>query len=247
MDPTQLFGFTELFTHALGATAKALCERNGETREHQFARTQAAVTMIMGFLPRDAIEAILAGHCVMFHELMLASTHDTLSGEVGTTRRATRSGIVAMDKCFHANLSVLERYQMRNAQGRRDAPAAEDQDQAMAAPPDAASTTEGPAWTPEGDAAADAPDARPPAEPRATRRFTPTPEAVAACLANKAAMAALNAGDAAGFARAMGVELPNEAYLAAAAMPGSPFDVGSGPDRAGDGGNVKERRPAAGD
>jgi hypothetical protein len=245
MDPTQPFGFTELFTHAVGATAKALCERNGETREHQFARSQAAVAMIMGMLPRDTIEAMLAGHCVMLHELMVDSVHDTLSGEMETTRRATRSGIVAMDKCFRGNLALLERYQMRNAQWRRDAPAAA-QDQAATTAPDAAPTAEDPPQTPERDIAAGASDARQPTELRATLTLTPPPEVLAACLANKEAMAALEAGDAAGFARAMGVELPDEAYLAAAAMPGNPFDVGSR-DRAGEGGDAKDQRRASGD
>ena len=43
-------------------------------------------------------------------------------------------------------------------------------------------------------------------------------------MVNKPAMDALDAGDAAGFARAMGVAAPSEGFLAAAARPGSPFD-----------------------
>ena len=40
-------------------------------------------------------------------------------------------------------------------------------------------------------------------------------QAIAACLANAEAMAALRAGDAARFARAMGVTSPDAAYIAA--------------------------------
>jgi hypothetical protein len=52
-------------------------------------------------------------------------------------------------------------------------------------------------------------------------------------MVNKPAMDALDAGDAAGFARATGVAAPSEGFLAAAARPGSPFDpafVPAGPN-----------------
>jgi len=59
-----------------------------------------------------------------------------------------------------------------------------------------------------------------------TAAWRPSPEAMAACRTNPAAMAALNAGDAEGFARAMGIAKPSEAFLAAAARPGTVFDRG---------------------
>jgi hypothetical protein len=59
---------------------------------------------------------------------------------------------------------------------------------------------------------------------------SPLPEAIAACNANPEAMAALNSGDPAGFARAMGIAHPGEGFLAAANAKGSPFDPhSSGP------------------
>ncbi len=63
---------------------------------------------------------------------------------------------------------------------------------------------------------------------------SPPPEAVAACRANPEALAALQSGDPTGFARAMGIEHPCEAFLAAANTKGSPFDPqasGPWPDR----------------
>ncbi len=122
MDTQPAFGFRELLNHVVGDMAKAVCERGGESKQQQFARYQATVHMIMGFLPRDVIEAILAGHCVMFHEMMTDSVRVTLRGEADGTRRATRGNIVAMDKVFGNNLARLERYQTRPAEGRRDAP-----------------------------------------------------------------------------------------------------------------------------
>jgi len=115
------FGFKELLTHMVGDMAKAVSERPDETRQQHYARTQAAIHMIMSFLPRDVIEAMLAGRCVMLHEMIIDSVRDTLRGEVDTMRRATRSGIVAMDKAFGANLLRLEQYRARNAESAADA------------------------------------------------------------------------------------------------------------------------------
>src|ERR1051326_7809899 len=123
MDDTQNSAFRDLITHIVGGPARSLAERKGETKERPSARAAAIVRTIMCLLPRDAAEALLASHCVMFHELMADSAHDLLRGEVEAVRKATRSSIVAMDRCFRANLSQLERYQMRNAEGRRDDPA----------------------------------------------------------------------------------------------------------------------------
>jgi hypothetical protein len=200
------FGFKELFSHVVGDMAKAICERNGETKEQGFTRSRAAVHMIMGFLPRDVIEAMLSGHCVMFHELMADSVRDTLRGEADTTRRATRNSIIAMDKAFGNNLTRLERYRLRPSEGRRDT--AED------ALTDVQAVV--PTHAPQGEAAAASESEASPAAPFAARDFIPSPEAIAACRANPEAMAALDRGDFERFARAMGIDQPSEAYLAAA-------------------------------
>jgi len=125
MDAQPASDFKELFTHVIGDMAKALSQRNGEPEQRQFARCRAAVRMIMGFMPRDVIEAMLAGHCVMFHELIVDTVQHTLLGEIDTMRRATRSGIVAMDKSFRGNLERLGHYQLRPSTGRRDTPGIE--------------------------------------------------------------------------------------------------------------------------
>jgi len=221
MNALPAFGFKELFAHIVGDIAKAVCERNGETRLQQIDRSQAAVHTIMGFLPRDVIEAMLAGHCVMFHEMMVASVLDTLRGELDTMRRATRSSIVAMDKAFANNLSRLEHYQLRPSEGSRDEAdarpdtAVEVPDSRPAPVPDAELPSETPLGTVETDDAG-----------VTSLVFTPSAETIALCRANPDAMAALEAGDPERFARAMGVDLPSEAYLDAAAASGSPFDRG---------------------
>jgi hypothetical protein len=234
MQPPSHFGFQELYNHVVGDIAKSLSTRNGESPGVRSQRVQAAVHMVMGFLPRDVIEALLAGHCVMFHELMVDSVRHTLAGEVDTMRRGSRAGIVAMDRCFASNLRMLEHYQRRPAEWERDAPAAADTAaaaMAMEEPPDLAaspavgveasaqSTAEtAPISPPAGAAAASEPESVPGVP------YYPSPRTVADILAAPGALEALEAGDAAAFAQAMGVECPSEEYLAAAALPGGPFD-----------------------
>jgi len=247
MDIELETGFEHLLTFAVTDMAKAVSVRRGETEARQFARCQAAVHMIMGFQPRDVIEVLLAGHCVMVHEVMTADVHDSLRGEAPSNRRT----LVALNKAFNDNLDRLERYRQRPAEGQRAAPEA---------PPvsDVATATAEPAVRPvmpemnraarrqaaraEMRAAATASRAasRSPGQlpPGATRTASPPTahrpgetvisqpayEAVAKCQANPKAMTALTAGDPAGFARALGIDSPSEAFLAAATAPGSPFD-----------------------
>ena len=138
MDPQPAFTFQDLFTFVIGDMAKAIAEREGEPREQQFARSQAAVHMILGFLPRDVIEAMLAGHCVMLHEVMTAKARTSLRGDTDPSRRGPRSNIVGLNKAFNDNLDRLERYQQRPAEGTRDAP--ETQSPTAPAPPPTATT-----------------------------------------------------------------------------------------------------------
>lgn len=118
MDTQAAFAFEDLFRFALSDLANAISERQDETEVQQYDRCQAAVHMIMGFLPRDVIEVMLAGHCVMLHEAMKAEVRNSLSGEAATHRRT----LVALNKAFNDDLDRLVRYRQRPAEGSLDAP-----------------------------------------------------------------------------------------------------------------------------
>ncbi len=120
MDTQPAFGFKEFPTFLIGNMAKAISERDGESKQRQFTRFQAVVNMILGCSSRDAIEAILAGRSVMFHEAMTDRVRDILRGEVATMRRGARSNLVALNKSFTGSLGLLERYRMRPSEGLRD-------------------------------------------------------------------------------------------------------------------------------
>jgi hypothetical protein len=257
------FGFKDLMTHLVGGIVKAVCEQDGETSEQQFLRSQAATFMVMAFMPRDVVEAMIAGHIVMLHEMMVHDVQATLRGSEDKGRRVTRAGIVAMDRAFGDSLARLDKYRSRPSEGQRETR-------------DAA-----PERTDGGDTAgveqtARKPVARPsePARDPRTRsrvrpaqmaaemsemeqlrtyirlagtnagltptadmlKFGPAPGKIADSLANTALMAALEAADPVRFARTIGVE-PSPAYIAAAAVHG----VGLGGKRTGANGGVASR------
>jgi hypothetical protein len=101
--------------------AQSVSERQSESPQQRVVRVLAATAAILAFQPRDAIEAMLAGHCLMFHELIVDSVHRTLRDEADATSRLARSGIVAMDKAFGDNLRRLERYRTRDAEASPEA------------------------------------------------------------------------------------------------------------------------------
>jgi hypothetical protein len=249
MDKQPTFGFNDLLTCLIGDMAKATSERKGDSPAQQFARSQAAIHMIMGFHPRDVAEVMLAGHCMMLHEVMTAEIHDVLFAEASTNKRT----LPALNKAFNDNLDRLERYRQRHAEGQPDAPeevppmadgpaapvepavrpvppemnraarreATRLQMRAAAAASRAASRQPGP--LPQGEIRTASPQRA--HHPGGSVVYQPTDEAVAKCQANPVAMTALAAGDPVGFARAMGIEAPSEAFLAAAKSSGSPFDA----------------------
>jgi hypothetical protein len=116
MDTTPAISLQEILTHVISDMARSVAVRGGETQQQRLARAQYAAQIILAFLPTDVIEAMIAGHCVMFHEMIVDSVQTTLRGEADATRRATRSSIVAMDKAFGNNLIRLRQHRARLAE-----------------------------------------------------------------------------------------------------------------------------------
>jgi hypothetical protein len=239
METISPFSFEACCAPMVGDMAKVLSERNGETPGQQLARAQSAIRMIMGFLPRDVIETMLASHCVMFHELMVDCLHDGFRTEERTARRAELNGLIPLNKAFCGTLDHLKRSQKRPAdRSREDAPGtpvavqpaprpvADVVRQQRAAEPAGTSQAPAPAALDPMSARQPSPVDPAPVAPVPTI-YRPTAEAIDRCHGKPAARGAFHAGDPVGLAQAMGIEQPSEASLAAANTPGSPFDPGS--------------------
>jgi hypothetical protein len=218
MTAQPTFSLIDNLTQVVGGIARAVCRRPGEAQPQQMVRSQTAAHTVMEFQPRDSIEAMIAGHCVMFHEMIVDSVHTTLGGELVENQRATRGTIVAMDKAFGNNLTRLERHRAGIAKAEKQAQKV-----------DAVAETEI-----VDRVRRHRPDPNEPAPMAASPRQpipAASPQAVAACAANPEAMEALKAGDPARFARAMGVRQPSEAYLAAASAQMAGFNPQPAADR----------------
>ena len=113
--------FQDLFTHVVGDMARAIATRPGETEARCQTRMAAAIRMILAFLPRDGVEAMLAGHCVMLHELQI----DALRGAWRDTDETGKGEkeVLRLNRALLATLDRLRRYQARPAEGTRDMPA----------------------------------------------------------------------------------------------------------------------------
>ena len=103
-------GEADPISHIITRTAAALSRRPGETQQQQQARAHTAATTIRQFQPRDVIEAMLAGHSVMFHCLMVDAVEDmTARGEPDVETNAASPGLIALNNAFHRNLDRFAR------------------------------------------------------------------------------------------------------------------------------------------
>jgi hypothetical protein len=108
MDIQPALSSNELLMLRDGDIAKAISERN----DAHLTGSQVAVDMVLVFMPRDMIEASLAGHCVMFHELITDRIGETPRSEDDTMPRGARCELVALKKSFIGSPDRLERYQL---------------------------------------------------------------------------------------------------------------------------------------
>ena len=231
--PNAVLNDDAVLNHIVADIAGAISERPGETAERRSFRAQIATQMIVALLPRDVLQAMLAGHAVMFHAVLTDSVHQTLRGEVDTMRRATRSNIVALNKCFHMNADRLERCQAARpaeAQRTEEAPAAmaetlvaPDTIHEIGATGSPTDVMPDPSCPPPGETPAAVLSAPSLAENPVL--FHPTDEQIDACLANPEAMAALRANDSEAFARAIGFDFAHPTPGQAAACRANPAAV----------------------
>jgi len=135
------FSLKDLLTHIVADIVKAVSDRPGETPQQQFTRSLAVTHTILAFQPRDAIEAMLAGHCVLLHELIVDGVRDATGAATDTARRAARANLVAMDRAFGNNLTRLERYRKHHAAASPEANPADMPTRAADHPEEAAART----------------------------------------------------------------------------------------------------------
>src|ERR1700692_1106351 len=106
-------GFTMLT--AMGEITRAVIEtvadRPGDSPARRLAppptppagrppRQQTTASTMMSFLPRDPVETMLAGQCVIFDHLLRDGAHDTLRGQQQDIKLRARPQILVAGKSF---------------------------------------------------------------------------------------------------------------------------------------------------
>jgi hypothetical protein len=110
------FGFQQLATELLRSLADAVADRPGETEAQRFARHQTAIFSTMAFLPRDALETMVAGQCVMFDHLLRDAVRDLLRNDADPSKRRIRSQVTALGRLFLKNLDQFRQLRARPEQ-----------------------------------------------------------------------------------------------------------------------------------
>ena len=125
MSHATLSGSHPVLTELLRGIAETVAVRPGDTEARRAARHQAAAASVLAFLPRDPVEAMLAGQCVVFDHLVHDTARDMLRGLEGTARPRGRAQLIAMGGVFLRYMAELHRFQARPvetlaAQSQRD-------------------------------------------------------------------------------------------------------------------------------
>src|ERR1051326_1525357 len=149
MHPRTATDGQDVISRIIAGTAAALSRRSGDNSDQQRARADAA-TAIREFEPQNVIEAMLAGHSVMFH-CLLNDAVDRMRATAGPEINVEKvpAGLVALNNAFHRNLDRFERSRKRRAEAgaaaSRDIGSGAGQARASAAAPASARATVTPA------------------------------------------------------------------------------------------------------
>jgi hypothetical protein len=171
MQPTPAFGYQQLVTELIRGVVDTVADKPELSPERRAAAQQTVVCTVMSYNPRDAVETMLAGQCVVYDAMLRDGARDMLRGQSELMKIKARPGILSAGKMFLATMEMAVRMQGRGADQLAfarpvEAPAAPVETPAAATH----SVSEAPpASTP--DAAAQPADASAPAEERHPEAF----------------------------------------------------------------------------
>ncbi len=176
------FHLAHLVAPALDGVLRAIAARDGLTAAQRLAKSDDAETLIMSFQPRDAIELMLAGQIMIFHEMLADGARVVLHGVCGATKQRGQSTLVALGRLTQGHIDRLEK---RGLQPHRTEVAAPHAEPRQAARVPIAELADPPAAV-EAEAAPP-PVAAPPAVPPHPTAAAPTAKAAPSPVAASAA------------------------------------------------------------
>ena len=82
-----------------------------QTEARRQVKAQGARVFIMGLLPQNALQMMIAGQAALFHELIADAGHDVLAALSGPGKERARRSVNAMSRTLCKNLEMLVRLQ----------------------------------------------------------------------------------------------------------------------------------------
>ena len=95
---------------------ETVTNRHGNSPARRIVRQQATASSISSFQPRDPMETMLAGQCVIFDHVLRDAARDTLGGHDPDIKLRARPQVLATGKMFLAHLDKLKTLQARLAE-----------------------------------------------------------------------------------------------------------------------------------
>ena len=89
----------------------AMAAHPTQTEARRQVKTQGARAFIMGLLPQNALQMMIAGQAALFHELIADAGHDVLAAMSGPGKERARGSVNAMSRTLCKNLEMLVRLQ----------------------------------------------------------------------------------------------------------------------------------------
>src|SRR5580693_6673351 len=111
MHPDTALTMHSAMTEIAREVIETVADRPGDSPAKRIARQQMTAWSISSFEPRDPVETMLAGHCVIFDHLLRDGACDTLRGQQQDIKVRVRPQVLATGKMFLAHLDRFERLQ----------------------------------------------------------------------------------------------------------------------------------------
>lgn len=122
MTPDPNFGFEQVADAIIRDVVNTVADLPGLSPEQHGARSQATFRAVMAFQPRDAVEVMLAGQCVIYDHLLHDDVRDARRGGAEDRKLHGLQGTLAIGRVFLATFHTLQRRQKRREDAAATSP-----------------------------------------------------------------------------------------------------------------------------
>ncbi len=113
MQPAHTFGYEQIAQEIVRGVIDTIGDQPGLSLERKNVVRQTIACSVMAFNPRDPVETMMAGQCVVYDHMLRHGARDLLSGQGEQITIQARPGILACGKTFLATVTLLLRMQRR--------------------------------------------------------------------------------------------------------------------------------------